>query len=289
MEVTQFIQEVLDEVCLDDRISNGMFDVQSINHLGILKEYATQMVDEEFAGALVDQIAPVEEGNFPERQAFNDDGILVTFPDEESKAAAISRGSHHETAPSGTQEPDAPDDSPDDSASTTSPSNASDGSDTGTDTGEDAEDTDKVEDLFIDFESPEDAIASREAGGVLDMMFGAEDIILRHGQDDDRPVEKEIVHVYDILDKVRESLLSDSIPDLSFDALVEAGDLHPTILFALKQKWEYDRGGNWYDETQKLRATTDRRGQLDPAKSKDRAEMLVWLDDYLKRSKASLD
>jgi hypothetical protein len=40
------------------------------------------------------------EGKFPERQAYNKDGILVTFPTPKHKANAISRGTHFEKNPS---------------------------------------------------------------------------------------------------------------------------------------------------------------------------------------------
>ena len=63
-------------------------------------------------------------------------------------------------------------------------------------------------------------------------------------------------------------------------------ELHPTILFALKMKWVFDKSGNWYGENNEFRGSTDRRGQLEPAKSEDKEEMLLWLDDYLKRRKS---
>jgi hypothetical protein len=39
------------------------------------------------------------EGKYPERQAFNKDGVLVTFPTPQHKAKAISRGTHFEENP----------------------------------------------------------------------------------------------------------------------------------------------------------------------------------------------
>lgn len=39
------------------------------------------------------------EGKFPERQAYNRDGILVTFPTPQHKRRAIARGSHFEKNP----------------------------------------------------------------------------------------------------------------------------------------------------------------------------------------------
>jgi hypothetical protein len=41
----------------------------------------------------------LEKGQYPERQAFNQKGILVTFPTPEYKADAIKRGTHFEKDP----------------------------------------------------------------------------------------------------------------------------------------------------------------------------------------------
>ena len=40
------------------------------------------------------------EGRYPERQAYNKDGLLVTFPTPQHKAKAIARGTHFEKDPS---------------------------------------------------------------------------------------------------------------------------------------------------------------------------------------------
>jgi hypothetical protein len=41
----------------------------------------------------------VLEGKYPERQAYNAKGILVTFPNPEYKTAALARGTHFEVDP----------------------------------------------------------------------------------------------------------------------------------------------------------------------------------------------
>ena len=101
--------------------------------------------------------------------------------------------------------------------------------------------------------------------------------------------DDQVHHVYDILANINQSE-TDVVDDEDLmvttpEDAVLSGDLHPTILFALKQKWVFDKSGNWHDETQKFKASTDRRGQLDPAKSEDKDEMMIWLEDYLKRRK----
>ena len=40
-------------------------------------------------------------------------------------------------------------------------------------------------------------------------------------------------------------------------------------------KWVFDKSGNWYGENNEFRGSTDRRGQLEPAKSEDKEEMLL--------------
>jgi hypothetical protein len=284
MTVTKFIQEVIDEICLDDRIQDGTFNINNGYHLDILREYVANKVDNEFADALLEQIN-VSEGNFPERQAYNEDGILVTFPDPESKKAAIERGTHFENPPAGTQSDTDSDDSPSDTTTSDSvetPDAAPDDS-----SGEDSDTSDDGEsdDIFSDFESPESAIADKETSD-FSGIDDADDIKLRDDDFEGEDIPAEVVHVYDVLEKVKLSKADEETPEISFDTLVDNGELHPTILFALKQKWEYDRGGRWYDETNRLRGQTDRRGQLDPYRAQDKDEMLIWLDDYLKRRKS---
>jgi hypothetical protein len=285
IEVTKFIENLLNEVCLDDRIPSGVFDINKSEHRGILKECAANMVNDEFATELSEVLQSLEEkGNFPERQAYNKDGILVTFPDKESKDAAIARGSHQDSPPIGTQTTDDTSDTGSDASPVDSTSNTDSDSEASPDDADDAPE-DKEDDIFApDYEAPEELVVGDEEPSILDREVDASDITLRF---DGEPPSHEVIHVYDILDKIKTSQESDEIPDLSFDEAVESGELDPTILFALKQKWEYDKGGRWYDENNKLRAATDRAGKLDPAKSKDRDEMLMWLEDYLKKKKSS--
>lgn len=94
----KIIEKVLNDVSVDSRISNGIFDIQNNQHIGYLYEYlVNQGIEEdlvlEFAGTLM------EKGNFPERQAYNAKGILVTFPTPEYKKAAIQAGTHFENDP----------------------------------------------------------------------------------------------------------------------------------------------------------------------------------------------
>ena len=86
-------KSVLNDVCCDYRIKNGTIDLKNEDHVFVLQEYL------EKAGfdieTIVDKTAKLfEAGRFPERQAYNKDGILVTFPNKDYKDRAINKGTH---------------------------------------------------------------------------------------------------------------------------------------------------------------------------------------------------
>jgi len=86
-------KSVLNDVCCDYRIKNGTINLKNEDHVFVLQEYL------EKAGfdieTIVDKTAKLfETGRFPERQAYNKDGILVTFPSKEYRDRAINKGTH---------------------------------------------------------------------------------------------------------------------------------------------------------------------------------------------------
>lgn len=86
-------KSVLNDVCCDNRIKNGVIDLKNADHVFVLQEYL------ENAGfdieTIVDKTAQLfEAGRFPDRQAYNKDGILVTFPNKEYRDRAINKGTH---------------------------------------------------------------------------------------------------------------------------------------------------------------------------------------------------
>ena len=94
----RIIDKVLKEVSVDPRISDGIFDIKNNQHIGYMCEYLIGKGIEsdivyEFAGVLL------EKGKYPERQAYNRKGILVTFPTPEYKKEAIKAGTHFEDDP----------------------------------------------------------------------------------------------------------------------------------------------------------------------------------------------
>ena len=91
------VSDLISDICLDERVENGIFDMFNNEHLHILRE---KLEEFGFSGEeSIEMANKVIEGKYPERQAYNRKGILVTFPTPEYKAAAIKRGTHFEENP----------------------------------------------------------------------------------------------------------------------------------------------------------------------------------------------
>lgn len=86
-------KSIINDVCCDSRIKNGVLDINNPDHVFILQEYLEKSgygINE-----IVDRTATLfEAGRFPERQAYNKDGILVTFPSKEYRDRAVNKGTH---------------------------------------------------------------------------------------------------------------------------------------------------------------------------------------------------
>lgn len=86
-------KSIINDVCCDSRIKNGVLDINNPEHVFILQEYLEKSgygINE-----IVDRTATLfEAGRFPERQAYNKDGILVTFPSKEYRDRAVNKGTH---------------------------------------------------------------------------------------------------------------------------------------------------------------------------------------------------
>ncbi len=98
----EIYNKVLDAVALDPRLETGIFDVLNNDHLSVFREYLMKEgMSEEQSIFASNKLA--EAGRFPDRQAYNSDGILVTFPTPEYKQRALSRGTHFEENPKKSQ------------------------------------------------------------------------------------------------------------------------------------------------------------------------------------------
>jgi hypothetical protein len=95
--MSNILDRVFNEVCLDERVTDGIFKMDDATHMDALREYFVKKgVTREAAIAVTNRMV---EGKYPERQAYNKDGILVTFPTPQHKARAIARGTHFEKNP----------------------------------------------------------------------------------------------------------------------------------------------------------------------------------------------
>lgn len=97
MKIYKNVTELLNEICLDRRINDGIFDMFNNQHMDVLREKLVEMGLPE--NEVVEIANAVIEGKYPERQAYNANGILVTFPNPEYKQRAIRRGTHFEEDP----------------------------------------------------------------------------------------------------------------------------------------------------------------------------------------------
>ncbi len=93
------IENILNELCIDERIDGGIFLIENQDHLTVLQEYLEKAgVEPNEAISLRNKITE-KLGKFPDRQAYNKMGLLVTFPTPEYKKRAIDRGTHSEQDP----------------------------------------------------------------------------------------------------------------------------------------------------------------------------------------------
>lgn len=91
------IEKILNDVALDPRITDGIFSLEENSHMDVLREYLINKgIEKEIVREYTNLVL---DGKYPERQAFNQNGILVTFPSPEYKARAIKRGTHFEKDP----------------------------------------------------------------------------------------------------------------------------------------------------------------------------------------------
>jgi hypothetical protein len=87
---------------LDPRNESGLFDNNNPQHNEILREHFKKNLCEAFGTDPRIDGEPCmldEEGKHPDRQAYNKEGWLVTFPSKEYKDKAIKKGTHFASDP----------------------------------------------------------------------------------------------------------------------------------------------------------------------------------------------
>jgi len=96
--INKFISGIITEAALDSRIQDGMVNLKNIEHIQVVAEAMYDACeDESIVNEFVDGF--VDEGKYPDRQAYNKDGWLVTFPSAEYKQRAIKKGTHYGSDP----------------------------------------------------------------------------------------------------------------------------------------------------------------------------------------------
>jgi hypothetical protein len=90
--VIEIINEAILDVCANPLVENGVFNPDDNEHVFLLIENLDGRLEEEYIAKAVSALRC--EGKYPERQAYNKEGWLVTFPSREYRDAAIKRGTH---------------------------------------------------------------------------------------------------------------------------------------------------------------------------------------------------
>lgn len=91
--INKFIERVISEAALDNRVKDGIIDLHNLEHIQVVAETIYDSCeDENMVNEFVEEF--MEEGKYPDRQAFNKEGWLVTFPSKEYRDNAIKKGTH---------------------------------------------------------------------------------------------------------------------------------------------------------------------------------------------------
>ena len=97
----EIIDKILNDISIDPRITDGIFDINKNEHIGYLCEYLIGKGIEE--NVVYEFIRPLSERSKDPsviaRQAWNAKGLLITFPDISYKNDAIKAGTHFEKDP----------------------------------------------------------------------------------------------------------------------------------------------------------------------------------------------
>lgn len=86
--MSSVLDQVFIEVCLDERVSDGIFRMDETEHMNALRDYFVKRgIAKEEAVHITNRMV---EGKYPERQAYRkEDGILVTWPSQKHKHKAM--------------------------------------------------------------------------------------------------------------------------------------------------------------------------------------------------------
>ena len=88
--MSNIVDTVFEDVCLDERVADGIFRMDEEAHMDALRDYLVKRgLTREIANHVTNKML---EGQYPDRQAWRkEDGILVTWPSPKHKALAIQK------------------------------------------------------------------------------------------------------------------------------------------------------------------------------------------------------
>lgn len=86
--MSNVLDRVFNEVCLDERVSDGIFRMEATEHMDALRDFFVKKgITKEAAIHVTNRMM---EGKYPDRQAYRkEDGILVTWPSPKHKHKAM--------------------------------------------------------------------------------------------------------------------------------------------------------------------------------------------------------
>lgn len=85
-----FVDNVFTEVCLDERVTDGIFEMDNTEHMNALRDFFVKKgIPKESVIKVTNRMI---EGKYPDRQAYRkEDGILVTWPSPQHKQKALTK------------------------------------------------------------------------------------------------------------------------------------------------------------------------------------------------------
>lgn len=90
--IIDVVNDAILNVSINPLVESGMFDPNNDEHIFLLMENLDGRLEEEIIAEAIQALRL--EGKHPDRQAYNKEGWLVTFPSKEYRDAAIKRNTH---------------------------------------------------------------------------------------------------------------------------------------------------------------------------------------------------
>ncbi len=93
----ELIEQIILDVCIHENVSDGIIDFSIQEHIDALIEVLKR---KSFPVESIKEIVnKLNEGKYPERQAYNREGFLVTFPNPDYKKKALTTGEYSNQDP----------------------------------------------------------------------------------------------------------------------------------------------------------------------------------------------